>query len=198
MPLQSTTTNPPTPCPSPDASREQTATTHTHIPTHEWATFTYIGKETTFITNLFRKTNKKFTFRTKNSIQNLLMHKQQTSDIYSRSGVYKLTCPDCGKGYVGQTCRSFTTRFREHKIHVAFRTASRSSYFAKHLIDHTHSFGPIHNIMQILELQNKGAHLNTLERFHIYTEYTSNNHLNDEVTISPNKIFDTLVKPHQS
>jgi len=63
---------------------------------------------------------------------------------------------------------------------------------------HTHSFGPIHNIMQILQLQNKGAHLNTLERFHIYTEYTNDNHLNDDMTIFPNKIFDTHVRPHQS
>ena len=52
--------------------------------------------------------------------------------------------------------------------------------------------------MQILQLQNKGAHLNILERFHTYAEYNSNNHLNDDVTISPNKIFDTLLKPHQS
>ena len=153
-------------------------------------------KETTFITNLFRKVNIKIAFQTNNTIQNLLMHKQQTSDIYSRSGVYKSTCPDCGKAYVRKTGRSFATRFREHK--KAFRTASCSSNFTKHLIDHTHSFSPIHNIMQILQLQNKGAHLNTLECFHIYTEYTSNNHLNYDVTISPNKIFDTLVKPHQS
>jgi hypothetical protein len=82
-----------------------------------------------------------------------------------------------------KTGRSFATRFREHK--KAFRTASRSSNFAKHLIDHTHSFGPIHNKKQMLQLQNKGAHLNTLERFHIYTEYTSNNHLNNEVTSPP-------------
>jgi len=52
--------------------------------------------------------------------------------------------------------------------------------------------------MQILQLQNKGSHLNTQEHFHIYTEYTSINRLNDDVTISPNKTFDTLVKPHQS
>ena len=73
-------------------------------------------------------------------------HKQQTSDIYSRSRIYKLTWPDCGKLYVGQTSRSFTTRFREHKI--AFRTASCSSNFAKHLIDHTHTLlwpHPQHN-----------------------------------------------------
>ena len=51
--------------------------------------------------------------------------------------------------------------------------------------------------MQILQLQNKGAHLNTLEWIYIYAEYTKNNHLNDDSTIFPNKIFDTLLKSHQ-
>jgi hypothetical protein len=48
--------------------------------------------------------------------------------------------------------------------------------------------------MQVLQRQNKGAHLNTLERFYIYAEYVNNNHLNDENTIFPNKIFDALLK----
>jgi len=51
--------------------------------------------------------------------------------------------------------------------------------------------------MQILQLQNKGTYLNTIEHFYIYAEYTNNNHLNDDSTISPNKVFDTLLKPHQ-
>jgi hypothetical protein len=97
--------------------------------------------------------------------------------------------------YVGQSGRSFTTQFKEHKN--AFRSASHSSNFAKHLIEHTHSFGPIHSTMQILQLQNKAAHLNTIECFYIYAEYTNNNHLNDDSTISPNKIFDTILKPLQ-
>jgi predicted methyltransferase len=78
-------------------------TTHTQNPTPKWATFTYIGKETTFITNLFKKFNMKIAFRTNNTIQKLLIHKQHQTDIHSQSGVYKLTCPDCGKAYVGQT-----------------------------------------------------------------------------------------------
>jgi len=48
--------------------------------------------------------------------------------------------------------------------------------------------------MQILEYQNKGNHLNTIERFYIYTDFTKNNHLNDENNISPNRIFDALTK----
>ena len=153
-----------------------------------------LRKKTNFITNLLIKTNIKIAFRT-NTMQSLLMHKQQKTEIHSQSGVYKLTCPDCGKAYVGQTSRKFATRFREHKN--AFGTATQSSNFAKHLIEHAHSFGPIHNIMQILQLQNKGTHLNTIERFYIYAEYTKDNHLNDDSTVSPNKIFDKLLKPHQ-
>ena len=51
--------------------------------------------------------------------------------------------------------------------------------------------------MQILQRQNKGAYLNTIERYYIYAEFTKNNHLNDEHTISPNKIFETLLMPDQ-
>jgi regulator of PEP synthase PpsR (kinase-PPPase family) len=36
---------------------------------HRWATFTYIGKETTYITKLFKHTNLKITYRTNNSIE---------------------------------------------------------------------------------------------------------------------------------
>ena len=187
--------HPPTPQPPPDTNKKQLTNTRTRTPPPKWATFTYIRKETNFIINLFKKTNIKIAFQTNNTIQRLLMHKQQKTEIHSQSGVYKLTCPTCGKVYVRQTGRNFATRFQEHKN--AFRTASQSSNFAKHLIEHAHSFSPIHNTMQILQLQNKGAHLNIIERFYIYAEYTKDNHLNDDSTISPNKIFDTLLKPHQ-
>jgi len=48
--------------------------------------------------------------------------------------------------------------------------------------------------MQILQYQAKGAHLNTLERYFIYKEFSKNNHLNDDSNIAPNKIFDALLK----
>jgi hypothetical protein len=51
--------------------------------------------------------------------------------------------------------------------------------------------------MQILQYQGKGAHLNTIERYFIHKEFSKNNHLNDEFNITPNKIFDVLLKPHQ-
>jgi hypothetical protein len=75
---------------------------------------------------------------------------------------------------------------------------SSSSSFAQHLLDEAHPFGPIHDIMQVLHHCKKGPHLNTMEKFHIYTKYINGSHLNDEHTIFPNKIFDSLIKPGSS
>ena len=108
-------------------------------------------------------------------------------------GVYKLTCPDCNKAYMGQTERSFKARSHEHRN--AFTTNSHTSNFARHLIEHSHSFNSIDNTMQILRYHSNGTHLNTTERYYIYADYIKNNHLNDERTITPNKIFKVLLKP---
>jgi len=50
-----------------------TLSKETNTTTHNWASFTYIGKEAAFITNLFKKTDLKISWRTTNTIQKLLM-----------------------------------------------------------------------------------------------------------------------------
>jgi hypothetical protein len=96
------------------------------------------------------------------------------------------------KTYIGQTSREFRTRFNEHKR--AFHHNSQQSKFALHLTEHKHSFGHIHNTMEIIHLQKKGKHLNTIAKFHVYKEARKGNHLNDDLTVTPtNKIFDTIV-----
>jgi len=71
----------------------------------KWASFTYIGREISYITNIFRQTGLKIAHRTKNTIGNLLTHKNPTCDIYSQSGAHKFSYPNCDKTYVGQTGR---------------------------------------------------------------------------------------------
>ena len=46
--------------------------------------------------------------------------------------------------------------------------------------------------MNIIHIHQKGKHLNTLEKFHIYTEALTNNHLNDQHTVNFNKIFEVI------
>jgi hypothetical protein len=137
-------------------------------------TFIYTGKETSYITNIFRQTDLQIVFRTNNTIGYLLTNNKPPPDRFSLSGIYKLTCPECKKAYVGQTGRSFSIRYNEHK--QAFQNNSHLPNFAKHLNDEAHPFGSIHNIMQVLHYHKKGAHMNTIERFHIHAEYTENNH----------------------
>jgi hypothetical protein len=77
----------------PPPPRQTTITPDKRMTTtiQKWASFTYIGKETTFITNLFKKTEPGIALRSNNTMQSLLMQRQQTSDKYAQSGVYKLT-----------------------------------------------------------------------------------------------------------
>lgn len=77
--------------------------------------FTYVGKERKFVTNLFINTIIKISYKTKNTIDKLLAYKQEYHiDKCNRKGIYTLKVPDCGKRYWGQTGRSFNTRFQEH------------------------------------------------------------------------------------
>jgi hypothetical protein len=67
---------------------------------------TYTGKETRLITQLFRNTNLKTSYRTIKTNESLLKENPIYMDKYSASGIYKLKFPDCGKAYVGQTGRA--------------------------------------------------------------------------------------------
>jgi hypothetical protein len=86
---------------------------NTQTQTQKWTTFTYIGKESTYITNILKNT--KIAFRTNNTIYNHLTQKRHVTDKYTQSGVYKLTRLECKKAYVGQTGRSFQLRYNENK-----------------------------------------------------------------------------------
>jgi len=122
--------------------------------------FTYMGKETSFITNVFRRADLKIAFRTNNTTGNLLGHRNPSPEKFTLPGEYKLTCPDCNKACVRQTGRRFFICYNEHK--KAFYNNSHTSSFAQYLHEQAHSFGPIDGIMEVLHHYNKGGHLNTV------------------------------------
>ena len=110
----------------------------------KWATFTYIGKETSYITKIFKHTDIRIGYRT-NNLQHHLTKYPHIQDKFTQSGVYKLTCPDCGKACIGQTDWDLKTRFNEHKRSFLYNI--QASKYAQHLIEHQHSFGNIHSII---------------------------------------------------
>jgi hypothetical protein len=153
----------------------------------------HIGKETKFITKLFKDSSVNITFTTQNTISKLLSTKSHPSqEQFENSGVYQLTCPDCNVRYIGQTGRFFCVRFSKH--FRDYKYANNKSKFARHLLEISHSIAPIENIMEVLYSTNKGKLMDTMERFHIYKETCINNQTNDKNSAKPNIIFETIVR----
>jgi hypothetical protein len=116
----------------------------------------------------------------------------KTDNKYNISGIYQLTCTDCNKKYIGQTGRPFLVRYKEHARQ--YTHDSNKSNFAKHLLDHQHTYITPDGSMTILHTVKKGPMMNTLEKFHVYKETRKNNQLNDRSTVTPNAIFDTILR----
>ena len=70
--------------------------------------------------------------------------------------------------YIGQTGRSFLTRYHEH--FRDYKYGNGSSKYAQQLLDNKHSIDPIQETMNILHTMKKGKMMNTLTKFHIYIE----------------------------
>jgi hypothetical protein len=85
------------------------------------------------------------------------------------------------------------------KHRTFFHKKNNSTNYAKHLNEAGHSFGLIHDIMEILHYEGKGRHLNAAEKFHSYAQFAANNQLNDPRHIPPTrfstyKISQTAIK----
>jgi len=159
----------------------------------KWAKFTYIRKETKFITKLFKNTTLKIAFTTKDSIRNLLyIQYKHTQNKFDKCGVYQLPCPDCNKKYIEPTDRPFHVRFQEH--FRDYKYENNKFKFAQHLLDNEHSTGPMQNITDIVHTTSKGRMLYTMGKFYVYKETKINNQMNDKWTVRPNIIFETLVQ----
>jgi hypothetical protein len=149
----------------------------------KWSTFTYTGKETRTITRLLKNINLRIAYKTRNTVQNHLRPRDNTTDIYSKSGIYQMKCNSCQRKYVGQTGRNFRTRCREHT--QAIRSNKPISTYAQHA----------YSTMDILHIERKCPMMNTWERYHIYNLYKDNLHISDKYTDTHNPIFN-VIKDH--
>jgi hypothetical protein len=157
----------------------------------KWAIFTYYGHETQKITRIFKDTRLKIAYRTNNTIRKHLFKKHEILDKYDNSGIYAMKCLDCPRQYIGQTGRPFKTRYKEH-----IRHNSDNSTYTQHILNNTHTYGNINDTMRVINITQKGRHMNSLEKYHIYRAYRNNAHMNKILIDTHNPIFETLYE-HQ-
>jgi len=94
--------------------------------------------------------------------------------------------------YIGQTDRSFKTRFQEHLRD--FKYNNQKSKFVQHLLDKQHSMDVMENTVDVIHIISKGKMMDTIEKYYIYRETKLNNQINDKLTVNPNIILKTLVQ----
>jgi hypothetical protein len=68
---------------------------------------------------------------------------------------------DCPLKYVGQTGRTFKTRYKEH-IHD-IRSNKGNTGYSNHILNAGHTYGTMQDTMEIITLGRKGKYLNTLK-----------------------------------
>lgn len=160
-------------------------------PFHCTGSLTYFGTITDKVADILNRNKIQVAFKTNNSIRRIFNAKQKRS-LSKKSGVYKLNCDDCNGVYVGQTGRSFETRYKEHRAAFRNRRPERS-HFAKHLLDSGHQIHDSHTY-KILHTCEKGRQLNILEQLEIYKNRNNSNVtlLNDQIDLTHSPLIQTV------
>jgi hypothetical protein len=101
-------------------------------------------------------------------------------------------CVQCPLKYIGQTERTFNTRYKEH-IHD-IRSNNSNTGYSNHILNTGHTYGTVTDTMEIITTGRKGRYLNTLEKYHIYEICKDNLHMNDTNIDIHNPTFEALHK----
>ena len=103
-------------------------------------------------------------------IGNLFGVKDPVPDGLRSRVVYKFVCAGCNACYVGETCRHFSTRVREHLV------SDRASHIFKHLKDSPHCRALCsEDNFHVLDHASNGFQLKIIEAIHIQKQQPSLN-----------------------
>jgi hypothetical protein len=100
-----------------------------------------------------------------------------------------MKCMDYPLKYVGQTGRTFNTRYKEYIHDIRSNTG-----YANHILNTGHTYRTITDTMEIMKTERKGRYLNTLERYYIYEISKDNLHMNHTNIDINNPIFKALYR----
>lgn len=167
------------------------ANTHNNM---KWATFTFSSPHIRRITNLFKHTNLKTTFRYHNTITRLTKPEPDHKiPSHNKGGIYQLSCKTCNLSYVGQASRSLKTRYQEHIRY--FRTNNPQSIYAQHILHNQHEYDAIHDLRTLLIPLRNANMLIPYQQFHIQFLHQTGKLISGQSPGEPNPLFQLAIHP---
>ena len=88
-----------------------------------------------------------------------------------KSGVYRLTCDECGSVYIGETSHQFKIRLNEH-LQAYLNKKPKLSAFAQHLLEEGYSPGCVSG--KLLHVEPSFKRRLAPEKLEIYNHLSSN------------------------
>lgn len=86
---------------------------------------------------VFRRHNMQLVHSNQFKLKNKFIGTKDRTDSLNRPGVYAITCSVCNRKYYGQTKRSVSKRFCDHKNYIK-NNEPRKSAIAAHILDNMH------------------------------------------------------------
>jgi predicted GIY-YIG superfamily endonuclease len=93
-----------------------------------------------------------------------LLSDMRTTNEYEQSVIYKMTCQSCHNVYIGLTGRNLT-RYKEHIRNIRF---NKEETVLPSTLGKGHPYGPMEQIMEMIEYARKGNVINIKENYYIY------------------------------
>ena len=149
----------------------------------KWVTFTYISPQIGKITNLFRNTNIRITYKCRNTIANWIKPPRDHTPPHNQWGIYQLTCNTCNLSYVGQTSRSLSIRYNPQ------------SAYGLHILQNRHKYGPMDNTMILLKHINNQNLLLPYEQYHIQALHHNRKLIPEQSPGDTNLLFQAVINP---
>jgi hypothetical protein len=161
----------------------------------KFVTFTYHSTKVRKITNLFKQTDTRISFKSTNTIIQKTRRKPTTLTRTLKKVVYTKTCQ---KAYIGQTRWSLTPRFHEH-THYIKNTDAQSAY-AQHILQNLLAYGTINDTMSLLQPVHTATMLLQYLQLFIQNYHHKGKLIPEQHRGEPNPLlqlaFDTCVTAH--
>jgi hypothetical protein len=109
-----------------------------------------------------------------------------------------MRCKDCSIKWVGQTGRTFNTRYKEYIYIYDIKSNNSNTGYSRHILDTGHAYGTMEDTMGVVRIGRKRQYLNTLEKYYTHKISREKLHLNDTNIDEHDPKFDELQRIHDA